>query len=63
MWQDIGVALGLVLAIEGILYAVAPDWMRRMLATVLSEPTETIRTVGIATAVVGAVIVWAVKSG
>ncbi|MFN3232882.1 MAG: DUF2065 domain-containing protein [Alphaproteobacteria bacterium] len=61
MWQELGIALGLVLVIEGILYALAPDWMRRMLHMLLSQSTESIRISGIAAALLGVVIVWLVQ--
>ncbi len=61
MWQDLGVAFGLLLVIEGILYAIAPDWMRRALQAVLSQPTESVRITGLVAAFVGVVVVWLVK--
>ena len=58
MWIELGVALGLVLVIEGLLYAVAPNAMRRMLHQVLGQREETIRITGLVTAVVGLIIIW-----
>ena len=58
MWIELGVALGLVLVIEGLLYAVAPNAMRRMLDQVLGQREETIRITGLVTAVVGLIIIW-----
>ncbi len=55
--QDLWVALGLMLVLEGVLYALAPNAMRRMLEVVLRQPEQTIRMTGIATAVAGLVIV------
>jgi len=62
MWHELGVAFGLILVIEGILYALAPDSMRRMLQVVFSQPTESIRMLGIAAALFGVIIVWLLKS-
>lgn len=59
--QDLLAALGLVLVIEGLLYALAPDGMRRLLAAVMDSPANTIRIVGVATAIVGVLIVWAAR--
>ncbi len=55
--QDLWVALGLMLVLEGVLYALAPNAMRRMLEVVLRQPEQTIRMTGIAAAVAGLVIV------
>ncbi len=57
MFQDLWVGFGLLLVLEGILYALAPNAMRRMLDTVLRQPEQTIRMTGIAVAVAGLVVV------
>jgi len=54
-------ALGLALAIEGILYALFPDAMRKMMAQLLSQPPTVVRTSGLLVAAVGVVIVWLVR--
>jgi uncharacterized protein YjeT (DUF2065 family) len=54
-------ALGLALAIEGILYALFPDAMRKMMAQLLSQPPTVVRTSGLLAAAVGVVIVWLVR--
>ena len=58
---DLITALGLALAIEGILYALFPDAMRKMMAQILSQPTVAIRTAGLLAAAIGVVIVWLVR--
>ncbi len=58
---DLWAALGLALAIEGILYALFPDGMRRMLSAVLGQPTALIRVVGLAAAALGVGVVWLVR--
>lgn len=57
MLSDLAVAFGLMLVIEGILYAVAPEAMRRLLDTVLKQPEQSIRIAGLATAGAGLVVV------
>ena len=52
------VALGLLLAVEGLLYALAPNMMKRMMALVLSTPDDQIRQSGILAAAIGAVIIF-----
>lgn len=62
MWTDIGVALGLVLVIEGIIWALAPGGMRRALAALASQSDDAVRLSGIVAAVIGLVIVLVVRS-
>ena len=54
-------AVGLVLVIEGLLYAAFPDAMRRALALVLSLPAAQVRAVGLGTAALGLLCVWLVR--
>ena len=56
--RDLIVALGLVLALEGMLYAAAPGAMKRMIESLLQLPESRIRWVGLVTAIVGVGIVW-----
>ena len=55
-------AVGLVLAIEGGLYAAFPGAMKRMMVVVMTMPDETLRTAGLGTAAVGVGIVWMVRT-
>lgn len=59
--QDLVAALGLALAIEGLLSAAFPDTIRRAMLEAAESPRERIRLVGIASAVVGVLIVWAAR--
>jgi uncharacterized protein YjeT (DUF2065 family) len=59
--DDIFLALGLVLALEGSLYALFPQGMRRALAMALALPSEQLRWTGLFAAVIGVVIVWLVR--
>lgn len=59
--RDLVAALGLALAIEGILFASSPDAMKRVLAEAASSPRDRMRLVGIGSAVVGVAIVWAAR--
>ncbi|MEL0107908.1 MAG: DUF2065 domain-containing protein [Rhodospirillales bacterium] len=58
---DLITALGLALAIEGILYALFPDAMRKMMAQILSQPPAVVRTTGLMAAAAGVVVVWLVR--
>jgi len=55
------VALGLAIAIEGIIYALFPEAMKRMMAMVMVQPTGSIRGAGIGAAVAGVIILWLVQ--
>ena len=54
-------ALGLAIAIEGIVYALFPEAMKRMMAMVMVQPTGSIRGAGIGAAVAGVIILWLVQ--
>jgi uncharacterized protein len=58
---DLITALGLAMVIEGVLYALFPDAMRRMMAIVLGQPQNQIRAAGLFAAALGVLIVWLVR--
>ncbi|MFO1059893.1 MAG: DUF2065 domain-containing protein [Dongiaceae bacterium] len=58
---DLITALGLVLVIEGVLLALFPDRLRRMIAAMLAQPAQAVRIAGLACAVVGVGIVWLIR--
>ena len=60
-WSDIIVALGLVLVIEGTLYALFPDAMRRAMALALGNPSSALRMAGLVSILAGTVIVWFIR--
>ncbi|WP_026379549.1 DUF2065 domain-containing protein [Afifella pfennigii] len=60
--SDIFVALGLVLALEGALYALFPDFMKRVAEQAVASPSDTLRTVGLVSAVLGVAIVWLARA-
>lgn len=51
-------ALGLVLIVEGLVYALAPSLVEDLLAALRALPLETRRWVGIAALTLGAVFIW-----
>jgi uncharacterized protein YjeT (DUF2065 family) len=55
---DLVAALGLAMAIEGILYALFPDGMRRMMERALALPSQVIRVTGLVAALFGVGLVW-----
>lgn len=59
--EDLFTALGLVLVIEGALYALFPEGMQRMMAQTLKLPPALLRRAGLGAAVVGFVVVWLIR--
>jgi uncharacterized protein len=59
--EDAFLALGLVLALEGALYALFPEGMRRALAMALALPADQLRIAGVVAALLGVAIVWLVR--
>ncbi len=54
-------ALALAVALEGIVYALFPDAMKRMMAQVMKQPSGSIRTAGLIAAVTGVFVLWLVR--
>lgn len=51
-------AVALILIIEGGLYALFPNAMRRMLAEVMRAPEATLRNAGMIAVAIGACLIW-----
>ncbi len=60
--EDFLTALALLFVIEGALYALFPETMRRMLAQMLELPDQRMRLFGVIFAVAGVLGVWLVKA-
>jgi uncharacterized protein YjeT (DUF2065 family) len=61
--EQVLAGLGVVLAVEGLLYAVAPGAMRRLVAALAAQPEARLRVAGLAAAVIGLAIAWALTIG
>ena len=59
--QDFLTAVGLVLVIEGLLYAALPAMARRMAFEVSNIPESTLRRAGIMVLAAGVGMVWLVR--
>ena len=55
------VALGLVFVIEGLVFAAFPGAAKRALLAVHESPEGTLRLIGLASAVLGLVIIWVMR--
>lgn len=59
---DLIVALGLVLVIEGIVYALAPTHMKEIFRRMEEIPDQTLRVGGLFAITIGFVIVWLIRA-
>ena len=59
--QDLIVALGLVLVIEGALWALFPQYLTAMLEAAREVPDQSLRIAGLAAVITGALIVWFIR--
>ncbi len=59
--HDLFVALGLVLVIEGLVWALAPDTGRRLLALAAQMPNNSLQMAGWSAVAVGVLIVWLLR--
>jgi uncharacterized protein YjeT (DUF2065 family) len=60
--KELVIAFGLLLFIEGLLYALFPSKMKNMLRTVEKMEINQLRTGGLIFALIGFAIVWYYKS-
>jgi hypothetical protein len=59
--RDFLTALALILVIEGIVYALFPELMRRLAARTTRTPAQALRIGGLISAFLGVVIVWLLR--
>lgn len=55
---DFIVALGLVLVIEGALFALLPRKAQEAMRSAAETPADVLRYVGLASAVAGVIVIW-----
>ncbi|MGD9846274.1 MAG: DUF2065 domain-containing protein [Variibacter sp.] len=59
--SDFFAAVGLVFVIEGLLFAAFPGPAKQAMASAMETPDTALRIIGIATAVLGVLVVWLVR--
>ena len=59
--SDLAVAFGLVLVIEGLLWALSPRLGRSLLAVAAETPDQSLSRAGWVAVALGAVIVWLIR--
>lgn len=58
---DLWTALALMAVIEGVLYALFPEAMRRIMASVLAQPVDVMRLTGLMVAALGVGSLWMLR--
>ena len=56
--EQVAAGIAVVLAVEGLLYAMAPAMMRRAIAALASRPEAELRGAGLVAAALGVGIAW-----
>jgi uncharacterized protein len=59
--SDFLIALGLVFAIEGLVFAAFPATVKRAMTHVMETPDPALRIVGIVSALAGIALIWLVR--
>lgn len=59
---DLLVVVGLILVLEGGLYAAFPAGMKRLMAVMIQQPNDALRISGLGAATLGVGIIWVVKT-
>jgi uncharacterized protein YjeT (DUF2065 family) len=60
--RELVTAIGLVLVIEGLLYAVAPGRLKSLAEFASRIPDDMLRNAGIVAVAAGVVVVWAART-
>lgn len=61
MWNELLVAIALVLVIEGVIPFLAPEKFRRALAQLVQMPDQVLRIVGLASMTLGIIILYIIR--
>lgn len=62
MSESLVTALGLVLVLEGLTYALVPGRMKTMMASLQNLPVEQLRMMGTIALAVGVFVIWLSRS-
>lgn len=62
MLSEITIALALVVTIEGCLYALFPNGMKKVMEQALGTPSGTLRMTGLIAAILGVMLIWFLRS-
>ena len=56
------IGFGLILIVEGLIYAIFPEGMKKLLTRMIDMPVSALRSGGLVAAVIGLALLWAVKA-
>ena len=56
------IGFGLILIVEGLIYAIFPEGMKKLLTCMIDMPVSALRSGGLVAAVIGLALLWAVKA-
>jgi uncharacterized protein len=59
--RDFATALALAFVIEGVLYALLPEDMRRMAVRMAEQPVAVVRVAGLVAAGLGVAVIWFIR--
>ena len=63
LWLSLAlIGFGLIMVVEGLIYAIAPEGMKKLLLRMVELPASTLRTAGLFSAIIGLALLWAVKT-
>jgi uncharacterized protein YjeT (DUF2065 family) len=60
-YYDFIVGLGMLLMLEGLLFAASPGWMKKAMRAAMASSDNILRVVGLVSAVAGLILVWLVR--
>jgi uncharacterized protein YjeT (DUF2065 family) len=60
-FADFLIGVGVLLVIEGLMFAASPTWMRKAMKSAIATPDTLLRAVGIGSAVIGLLVIWAIR--
>ena len=63
VWDILLSAVALLFIVEGLLPAISPDWCRKTMLKLVAAEDHVLRSMGLGSLVVGAVIMFLVHSG
>ncbi len=59
--HDFLVGVGMLLMLEGLLFAASPGWMRKAMQAAMESPDNILRALGLGSAVAGLILIWLVR--
>jgi len=59
--SDLFSALALAVTLEGIIYALFPDGMKRVMTVAIEQPNTHLRLVGLTAAGLGVGVIWLIR--